>query len=93
MFDHQLYLQASFYFFYLFTIEPVELLVAKSYYSIGLSVAKSSNILSVAKSSNISSVAKSWTIELSVAKDDVLATPFSNSKSVEHISNCRGPSL
>ena len=62
MFDHQLYLQASFYFFYLFTIEPVELLVAKSYYSIGLSVTKSSNILSVAKS---------WTVELSVAKDDV----------------------
>ena len=50
MFDHQLYLQASFYFFYLFTIEPVELLVAKSYYSIGLSVAKSWTVkLSVAK--------------------------------------------
>ena len=54
--------RAAFIFFYLFTIEPVELLVAKSYYSIGLSVAKSSNILSVVKS---------WTVELSVAKDDV----------------------
>ena len=62
MFDHQLYLQTSFYFFYLFTIEPVEVLVAKNYYSIGLLVTKSSNILSVAKS---------WTVELSVAKDDV----------------------
>ena len=50
MFDHQLYLQTNFYFFYLFTIEPVELLVAKSYYSIGLSVAKSWTVkLSVAK--------------------------------------------
>ena len=71
MFDHQLYLQTSFYFLYLFTIEPVELLVAKSYYSIGLSVAKRPNILSVTKSSNILSVAKTWTVELSVAKDDV----------------------
>jgi hypothetical protein len=71
MFDHQLYLQTGFYFFNLLTIEPVELLVAKSYYSIGLSVAKSSNILSVAKSSNILSVAKSRTVELSVAKNDV----------------------
>jgi hypothetical protein len=39
----------------------------------GLSVAKSSycDELSVAKSSNMLSVAKSWTVELSVAKDDV----------------------
>ena len=62
MFDHQLYLQTSFYFFYLFTIEPVEVLVAKNYYSIELSVAKNSNMLLVAKSR---------TVELSVAKDHV----------------------
>jgi hypothetical protein len=64
MFDHQLYLQTSFYlfFFCLFTIELIELLVAKSYYSIGLLVAKSSNMLLVTKS---------WTVEQSVAKDHV----------------------
>jgi hypothetical protein len=39
----------------------------------GLSLAKSSycDELSVAKSSNMLSVAKSWTVELSIAKDDV----------------------
>ena len=40
----------AFIFFYLFTIEPFELLFAKSYYSIGLSVAKSWTVkLSFAK--------------------------------------------
>ena len=80
MFDHQLYLQTSFYFFYLFTIEPVELLVAKIYYSIGLSVAKSSNILSVAKS---------WTVELSVAKDDVRRCLYITTASLATIGVCR----
>jgi len=80
MFDHQLYLQASFYFFYLFTIEPVELLVAKSYYSIGLSVAKSSNILSVIKS---------WTVELSVAKDDVRRCLRITTASLATVGVCR----
>jgi hypothetical protein len=62
MFDHQLYTFRPSFIFYFFTIEPVELLVAKSYYSIGPSVAKSSNMLSIAKN---------WTVELSIAKADV----------------------
>ena len=48
--------------FFNYLIELDGLLVAKSSYCDELLVAKSSNMLSVAKS---------WTVELSVAKDDV----------------------
>ena len=48
--------------FFTYLIELDGLLVAKSSYCDELLVAKSSNMLSVAKS---------WTVELSVAKDDV----------------------
>jgi hypothetical protein len=52
MFDHQLYTfrPAFIYLFIYFTIEPVKLSVAKSYYNIGLLVTRSSNMLSVTKS-------------------------------------------
>ena len=64
MFDsmYMSFRNTMFYFFLSYLIELDGLLVAKSPYTLELSVAKSSNMLLVAKSR---------TIGLSVAKDDV----------------------